>query len=694
MPEPSVDDLFDLAMQHHRAGRIGDAERVYQKILALHPDDPDALHLLGVLEFQTHRPAPAIERIRKAIAIDPDMAEYHFNLGLALQGLGQRDDAMNAVRRAIQLRPDFAEAFNALGVMLAQNNDMKEAVEFLRRAVQTRPDFPEALSNLGNALCALRQLDEAIACLRRSVELCPNIAEPANNLGIALQEKGDYDESVEQLRRAIALKPAYPEAWNNLAKTLQLKDDLERSAEAARQAIALRPQYAVAYGTLANALKDLGQIEEAVDCYEKALSLRPDLINTRSSLLLALHYHPGKDPQTIYQAHLEWAKVHARPSGRPDGKFANRPNPRRPLRVGYVSPDFCSHSVAYFFENLLAHHDRVRFQIFCYADMIHSDAVTDRLRRLADVWRDITDIPDADVAGMIRGDQIDILVDLAGHTRNNRLLLFARKPAPVLVSYLGYPDTTGLEAIDYRLTDAQADPPGKTERFHTEQLIRLPDAFLCYRPSESPEVKPPPSLSTGCVTFGSFNVLSKITAPMLAAWSRIFQQVPRSRLILKSYLGLAGEQTRKRLLDAFARANVDPRRVELMGKIPSHLAHLEQYHRLDIALDTFPYNGTTITCEALWMGVPVISLAGENHVSRVGLSLLSSAGLGEFVAHDPEDYVALAVRLAADPGRLDKIRQSLRQKMGQSPLMNAPALARNIEIAYTTMWEKWCAARG
>jgi predicted O-linked N-acetylglucosamine transferase (SPINDLY family) len=372
-------------------------------------------------------------------------------------------------------------------------------------------------------------------------------------------------------------------------------------------------------------------------------------------------------------------------------------NPRileRKLKIGYVSPDFRSHAVASFIEPVLAHHDQERFEIFAYYNHGQNDMVTQRLRKYCHHWRNIAAMSDEEVAELIREDEIDFLIDLAGHTGHNRLLVFARKPAPIQVTWLGYPDTTGLSTMDYRITDGFADPVDMTEDFHTEQLIRLPECFSVYHvPEEYPEVSRLPALENGYITFGSFNNFSKTTPEVIALWAKILRSVPDSRLMLK-YSGLSDSSMKRMVREAFARLDIHPSRVELLGKDPSHVTHLQRYYQLDIALDTFPYCGTTTTCEALWMGVPVITLAGSSHVSRVGSSLMSNLGYTEMIASSQQKYVAIAVGLAPDIDRLSAIREELRDRMADSPLMDSTRFTQHLENAYKEMWRTWCMDNG
>jgi predicted O-linked N-acetylglucosamine transferase (SPINDLY family) len=397
------------------------------------------------------------------------------------------------------------------------------------------------------------------------------------------------------------------------------------------------------------------------------------------------------EPSAIAEEHRRWNHLHARPLGQFIQSHANDRSPERRLRIGYVSPDFREHSVAFFLAGLLEHHDPFVTEVFCYSDSTTRDAVTVRLEGLATHWRKIINLSDSRVADLIRRDGIDILVDLAGHTANNRLLVFARNPAPVQVTWLGYPNTSGLDTIDYRITDTFADPLGSTEHLHSERLIRLPLSAWCYRPLEdSPPVNASPVHETGHITFGCFNAMPKINRSLLELWSRILLAVQDSRLLLKNS-ALGGLPMQEQLRKQFQEMGIGPDRVEMAGRVPDLCGHLATYGRVDIALDTFPYHGTTTTCEALWMGVPVVTLLGRTHVARVGVSLLSNLGHPEWLAPSPHEYVNLAVDLAQDPSRLAALRSTLRKRMEASPLTDSPRFARDIEAVYRDMWRAWCA---
>ena len=423
------------------------------------------------------------------------------------------------------------------------------------------------------------------------------------------------------------------------------------------------------------------------------LSKKPEDKAAHSYLLLLLH-HEERDPRLVYREHRQWAKRHARV---PASDFF--PNPRdefKRLNIGYLAPAFGAiNPVTYFIKPILEAHDHERFAVTCYSDSRRAGSGTRGIQELADRWRDVSGETDQQVITRIRNDEIDILVDLAGHVAGNRLLVFAQKAAPVQVTWLGYPDTTGLTAIDYRLTDDIADPAGSSDRFNSETLVRLPRGFLCYQPrDESPEVAALPAWFSGHITFGSFQFPAKINAKVISCWAEIMKRTPRSHLLLhhscSDYAGTQGS-VRNRITEGFARCGIGPERISLVGALPAS-RHLELFARVDLMLDTFPYNGTTSTCEALWMGLPVVSREGDVHSARVGKSILTRIGLADLVACSDEEYVALSCRLAADLDWLANMRATLRRRMSRSPLLDARGFTLALETEYRKMWQRWVRA--
>ena len=681
----TVQQAFQLALQHHQAGRLAEAEALYRQILAVDPRHADALHLLGVAAAQAGRHDVAVELMTKAVALKPNYPQAHTNLGNALSETGRLDEAIASYRRAIALKPDFSEGHSNLGNALRDQGQLDEAIAAYRQAIVLEPNFPGVHYNLGIALKDQGKLDEAIAAYRQAIALKPNYPKAHSNLGIALRDQGQLEQAVAAYRQAIALDPDLPEVHNNLGNALRDQGRLDEAIASYRQAIALDPNVPQGHNNLGNAFKDKGQLDEALAAYRRALQIRPDHPEAHSNLLLALHCHPGFDARAIDEEHDHWNQQHAEPLRRFIQPHLNDRMPDRRLRIGYVSPDFRAHPVGRFLLPLLAEHDHQDFEIFCYAQVLVPDDLTRRLRAHADHWHSLVELSNPQAAELIRQHRIDILVDLALHTGRNRLVVFAQKPAPVQVTYLGYPGSSGLRTMDYRLSDPFLDPSEVDESVYSEQTFRLAESCWCYQPMETPPLPPMPALAAGYITFGCLNNFCKVNERVLALWARILGQVEGSRLLLLSPEGSHRGDT----MAVLRQLGVEDSRVELVARKPWR-EYLELYHRIDISLDTFPFNGHTTTCDALWMGVPVVTLAGNTAVGRAGLSVLSNIGLPELVADSEEEYVRIAIKLATDLSRLDNLRVTLRQRMKASVLMDAPRYARQIETAYRTMWRRWC----
>jgi predicted O-linked N-acetylglucosamine transferase (SPINDLY family) len=490
-------------------------------------------------------------------------------------------------------------------------------------------------------------------------------------------------------QRALEIWPSYAEAHANIGNLLKDNGYLQEAEASYQRAIHCEKGFSEVYSNLASLYLSRGDFEKAIATQRKAMALNAEFVEGHSNLLFALVYGAEVSGEEILAESRAWDEMHAAPLAARAQPHLNDPDPGRPLRVGYVSPDFREHSVAYFLEPLLANHGSSAVEVFCYSEVAQPDQRTERFQALADHWRPTVGLSDHGLAQLIREDNIDILVDLAGHTANNRLLAFAEKPAPVQASWLGYGATTGMSAIDYRITDAITDPEG-AEAHYSETLLRLPDAFFCYAPpADAPEVAPPPVLAQGHITFGSFNNLAKLTPQGVEVWASILRAVPDSRLLIKR-MHRVDKATLGRYLELFAEHGIRAERLELVPWIPGRAGHLGTYGRVDIALDPFPYNGGTTSLEALWMGVPFVTLRGNRFISRMGASILTQLGLPELIAESEADYVAKAVALASDRERLTELRSELRPTMAASPLCDAPSFARKMETAYRNVWTKWC----
>jgi predicted O-linked N-acetylglucosamine transferase (SPINDLY family) len=735
-----VPELLAEARQYHRAGDTRRVEHIGRQILQADPSNPEALYLLGLALQATGRLAEAAEKYQEAIRSDPTRGDVWNDLGTARAMQGHMVEAMAAFRRVLELEPGHATAHNNLGNALRLQGNPEDAIPHFHEALRLRPNFVEAHHNLGSALLQQLQVDEAIACFQQALRLRPNfvpaqvslqrarqldpntpefhnalgnvhakagrlddaigayrhalrlnpaLAETHSNLGLALCRRGQLDEGISAFEEAVRLKPDYAGAHNNLGIQLCRKGLTDAATESIQRALRLKPDYANAHKNLGTVLKDQGRIAEAVACYERARQLKPDDQALQSVLLGSLHYHPGYDARTLYAEHRRWEQEYAHPLAQSSRPFVNDPSPERRLRIGYVSPDFTSHVVGRNVWPLLRNHDHSVCDITLYANLTPGDAMTGHFQKCADRWQVIAGWPDDRVADWVRQDGIDVLVDLALHTANNRLMVFTRKPAPVQVTFAGYPGTTGLGAIDYRVTDPYLDPPGLGGDNYAEQSYRLPHSFWCYDPQgDEPEVAPPAVLQNGFITFGCLNNFCKVNDEVLELWAKVLGAVEGSRLLLLAKKGSHQQQT----LDFLAQRGIAAARVEFVSPLPRS-EYLALYHRIDIGLDTFPYNGHTTSLDSFWMGVAVVTLVGRTVVGRAGYSQLTNLGLAWLTATTPEEYVRIAADLAGDLPRLKDLRAGLRERMRRSPLTDARGFAQAIEQAYRDMWRTWCAGR-
>jgi predicted O-linked N-acetylglucosamine transferase (SPINDLY family) len=533
-------------------------------------------------------------------------------------------------------------------------------------AVAAAPQCADALNNLGSVHRELGNRETAMRCYAAALEARPSFPRGLNNLAVMYTQQGRAAEALGLLRAAVLADPGNPEAHNNLG-VLQ---------------------------------RDVGDAAAAVAAYEACLALDPDSRNAGQNRLLALNYVTPGEGAACCAAHAAWGRrfQELHPRLPPLALADVDPDPARPLVVGYLSPDLCTHSVSYFAEAPLTWHDPARVRQVVYSVCAHPDARTAALRRAVaaagGAWREAARLTEGELAAAVRADRVDILVELTGHTANNRLGAVARAPAPVQATWIGYPNSTGLEAVQYRLTDGVCDPQGTAQTF-AEELVRLPGCFLCYTPpADAPPVAPPPAARNGFLTFGSFNALAKHTPEVLRAWARILRALPSARLVLKNK-PFACAALRRQAWRVFEGHGVARERVDLFPLAPATRDHLAQYALVDVALDPWPYAGTTTTAEALYMGVPCLTLAGACHAHNVGASLVGAVGLGEaWVARDVGAYVAAAVALGGDLAALGALRAGLRARMEASPLCDAPRFVRGLEDTYRELWRRWLAAAG
>jgi protein O-GlcNAc transferase len=682
----TVQRQLESGVSLHQAGRVREAEGVYRQILLSHPNHAGTMILLGSLCVQTGRVDAGIELLRRSIRVEPRYADGHYNLGIALLAKGQLDEAIGALLQAIRLRPGSADFHNDLGTALMGKGKLDEAIAAFREAVRLKPEFAEGHYNLGLCLQATGQAGEAVAEFRRAIGLKPEFVQAHVDLGNALVAMANVDEAIGSYRIAIAENEGFADAHYNLGIALQGSGLIDDAVAAHRRAVELRPDWAEGYNNLGHALKARGEIAEAIGAYRRAVELKPSFAEAHSNLVFTLSYHPEVDGAMIREELRGWNERHAEPlKGCIQAHLNDRDADRR-IRVGYVSPDFCQHVVGRNLVPLFKNHDPATVEIFCYANVTRADGLTEEFRKYAHVWRDIARLTDGQAAEVIREDRIDILVDLVLHTAGNRLGIFAREPAPVQVTFAGYPGSTGVETIDYRLTDPYLDPPGVNDGFYSEKSVRLRDSFWCYDPLVAEvDVGALPALSRGCVTFGCLNNFWKVNEGVVRLWGKVLGRVADSRLLVLVPEGRA----REGVLNVLSGEGIDAQRVEFVGK-RSRLDYLQTYRRIDIGLDTFPYNGHSTSLDSFWMGVPVITLVGRTVVGRAGVSQLTNLGLGELIAETAEEYVGIAARLAGDLRRLAGIRGNLRGSMGRSRLMDGKGFAESVEAAYRELWGEWC----
>jgi predicted O-linked N-acetylglucosamine transferase (SPINDLY family) len=671
------------------AGNLADAIRVCSDGTLRFPRDLPLCLTLGILQHQAGHIAAALDCFDKAHALDPRNVDVWYCLAGALKAAGRSTDAIAAYRKTLDFAPDFFQAADNLGNLLLENRQVPSAHALFERSIAINPKNPRAFNGCGLACRAMGRIGEAIGLLRRAIELHPDYVEAWSNLGNALRDAGNIDESMAAHRQAIRRAPQRAEPHMELGITLtQLKRNREAIAEY-RTAIGLNPALAPAHANLGATLLAQGDLDAATGCLRDALRLDPDLDGAHSNYLFALHYRPDIDATKTFRIARDYQARFAAPLAAAMRPHVNSRDPQRRLRIGYLSADLRQHPLGFFLEPVLESHDRAGFEVTCYSGVVTPDAVTERLRAKSDRWVDALAYSDDDLAEKIRTDGIDILVDLSGHTAGHRLLVMARKPAPIQATWMGYLDGTGLDAIDYLITDEWTAPAAEGGRYFSETLWRLPEVYQCYRaPSYAPPVGPAPCTCTGAVTFGCLNNLSKVNEAVVETWSAILDAAPGSRMLLKTN-NLDDAPTLERTRERFASYGIAPDRLLLEGGSP-HAEFLAAYRRVDIALDPFPYSGGLSTCEALWMGVPVVKLLDRRFLSRFGASFLAATGLECLLAETREDYIRIAAKLASDPARLLGLRSGLRERMAASTLCRGEIFTPQLETAYRTWWQRWC----
>ena len=682
----TLSDDLSAALAIHKAGRLADADALYRRILASAPGHPEALRLRGVIACQEGRFPDAITLLEAAVERDDRNAVYHSNLGVALRGVGRTEDALLAVRQAERLLPGDNDIRFNVACLLQDLGRSEEAIAAYEAVLKADPDHADALSNLGLLLVDAGRPELAVPLLQHALVKSPALLAARINLGLALHELERLEDAAACFRQAIAAEPTRADLYFNLANTLHADRRYEEAIACGERAIALKPDHAEAYHNIANAWREIGDTEVAVRRYREALRLQPDHVSARRNLLSTLLYRPDVPAPERFAEHLRFSARYPTPL-RGQSTAAD---PERPLRVGYISSDFRQHPVARNLEPLFAHRPASGIFNAIYAEVRRPDEVTARFRGAADLWRPIAGLSDEAVIEQIRQDRIDILVHLAGRFDRNRPSIAAGRAAPIQFSFHD-PATSGFPAVDYLIADRFLVPRPASERF-AERVLRLPSFYTHAPIAGAPDPGPLPAGVAGPVTFVSFNHPAKINPRVLRVWGEILGSIPDSRLLLRHRHRFSSPTLQERVLAGLADAGVGRDRILFQAGDSARDDQLSLYCQTDIALDPWPFTGSTTTFEALWMGVPVVTLADGTMVGRWSGSMLHALGLDELVARSEGEYAAIARRLAGDRARLATLRRSLRPLVAGSPLCNGSLRARQIERLYRAAWRRWCAA--
>lgn len=721
----AASDLINQAVQHHQSGRLQEAEKLYRQILAEDPAHADANHLLGLLAYQGGFLKEAIALISNAIKTDASQAMFHNSLGLALTGESRFDEAVTCFTHALTRKPDYMEAHNNLAGVYLKTGNYTKAIEHFRRVITLKPGHLEAHGNLGNALKNTGNFEAAATCYRTVIEAAPQHPQAHCNLGTVLQELGQIEDAIASYRQAIHSDASHVESYNNLALALQSLGRLDEAIECLQKALPLQPDFAETHSNLGSALQqqghpgaalphlqnaikqapnhakahsnmgaaliELGHPQKAIAHFEKALELQPQFPTAFSNLLLSQLYLSDTDPVKNRDLARQFAGTINSPV-LPIQNHPNSPDPNKLLKIGFVSADLRHHSVSYFLASVWPSLNSDTLQVFAYATSLIEDDMSQQLKNSVSVWRNLAGLSTDKQVETIQKDSIDILIDLGGHTAHNSLQLFARKPAPLQVSWLGYSATTGLDAMDYILCDPWVVPESDNSHY-VETPWRLPENYLCFSPpNEQVEITELPALANGYLTFGSFNNLTKLSDATVHCWACLLKALPDSRLLLKAKQ-LDQPDFKVSLIERFKGEGVEEDQLIFTERTKSLAAHFATYNEIDIALDPFPYGGTTTSAEALWMGVPVLTLKGDRFVGHVGESLLQNINLADWIADSPDDYIEKAVTLSQDLPALMQLCSQLREQFIASPICDAPRFSVHLQKAFRNMWEIYCQTR-
>jgi len=740
---------LEEGLQRHRAGEFAQAEAIYRQVLQENPRHPDALHLLGVLAHQCGNSQAALQLINQAIETSPSEKIYYRNAAEAYLALGGVDKAIECLQKAIELQPDFdayyslgsiyqkygrlgeaqtcyeqalafnpqaAETHTNLGVILQNQERLEEAISHYNQAIQIKPEDYRAYNNLANVLKTQGRLEEAIHQYEKALILNPDYDLAHNNLANVFNQQGKFEEARRHFEAALYINPNNAVAHNNYGNMLILLGRVEEAISHFEFALAENNHYEMALNNLGNALSHQGRVEEAMQKFKEVLADSPNNVEASNNLgnlykeqglieaALEAYSHaldspavfgnwmyteqflPNITQERLYETHSQWDEKFAAPFRTEWGNYSNNLHPDKKLTLGFVSGDFRIHPVGFFIIRVLEKLSQDN-NVICYANQYVDDDFTQRFKKTCAAWRNIYGLNHQQVAEQIRQDQVDILFDLTGHNAGNRLLVFARKPAPIQITWAGYMATTGVQAMDYLIGDPY-ETPIDCDAYYTEKIIRMPHSFICYEPyPDMPEPNLLPALKNGYVTFGSFNILAKITPMVVETWAKILKALPDSKLVLKAS-GFNCDKTKQRYLDMFETHGISADRISCRCASSRDELWLE-YQQVDIQLDPFPFSGSTTTLESLWMGVPVLTLPQETFASRHSFSYLSNIGLTDFVASDVENYIQIATAWSHRLEELSRIRQDLRTRMAESPLCDAETFGKELYKKLREVWQTY-----
>ena len=694
----------------------------YLRALEVEPGNAEAQRGSGHALHALTRSDEAAQAYSRALALEPDHAPTHSNLGRALFTAGKINEAAASYRRALELEPDSADAHSHLALVLQANDDLEQALALHQRAAELDPASVAIHTYLGHCLKQLRRFDDALLAYRAAVALQPDDASLYNDLGVGLQGAGDIGQAIAAYQKAIALRPGFDLAYANQGvaleavgqseearlcyqKALDIDSESSRSHfnmgnclrgmqqfDAAlasyRRSLELQSDYAGSHTNLCATLSDMGLMEEAAASCTAALAIDPNFELVHSSLLFCLSHIRGDDAAWLFAEHQRFGEQFEAPLRASWPEHDNVRDPERRLQIGFVSGDFCDHALAHFITPLLEwlkQSNNITLHAYYNHDRI--DNVTLRLRDLMPNWRQVAHLSDDALARQIRADRIDVLIDLSGHTARHRLLTFARKPAPLQASWIGYPGTTGMQSMDYFITDKFLMPLEQFEDLYVEKLVYLPAAVPFLPSAYAPVVNALPALANGYITFGSFNRPNKLSREVIALWAALLHAVPTARMLVGAR---AADGQYDTLIEWFASAGIGRERLDFHARTNMR-DYMALHGQVDLCLDTFPYTGATTTLHGLWMGVPMLTLAGATAASRSSAAILGHLQLDAFVARDAADFVEKGVYIANNLPLLATLRGSLRQMLKQSALGQPALIAAGLEGALRVMWRRWCA---